>query len=172
LQSRWRIGTAGIVFVPGIKYPYYSIIEFERTETAMPAPSLPTIAKKRRSYIQRSGNQTRAASALYRAFNTTPSFVEDADGHRIRQWEGSEIYALRHDDIKAALSRRGVLVREDLLEFVPSGSITYAVNKGWVVKDSRPGADWFYVTKKAAVDLDLPRKDREGRKIRFLDNGL
>jgi hypothetical protein len=45
-------------------------------------------------------------------------------------------------------------------------------HKGWSVKDSRPGADWFCVTRKAAVDLDLPRKDREGRKIRFLDNGL
>lgn len=104
----------------------------------MPALSLPTIAKKRRSYIQRSGNQTRAASALYRAFNTTPSFVEDADGHQIRQWEGSEIYALRHDDIKTALTRHRIVEREDMLEFVPSGSITYALTRAGASKTAAP----------------------------------
>jgi hypothetical protein len=103
LQSHWRIGTAGVVFVTGIKCPCNSIIEIERTETSMPALSLPTVAKKRRSYTARFGHQTGAASALYRAFNKTPTFVEDADGHPIRQWEGSEIYAFRRDDIKTRI---------------------------------------------------------------------
>jgi hypothetical protein len=132
--------------------------------------ALPTIAKKRCSYAQRSGSQSRAASMLYRSFNKTPTFVEDEDGHRIRQWEGSEIYAFRHDDIKTALTRRQIVEREDMLEFVPPGSITYAVNKGWIVKDAK--APWYWVTRKAAVELDLPRTNREGRKIRFFENGL
>jgi hypothetical protein len=151
--------------------PVLFIIEFERTETAMPALSLPTIAKKRRSYIQRSGNQTRAASALYRAFDTTPSFVEDADGHRIRQWEGSEIYASpwRHQNRAHPPPHRRARGHARVRAV---GQHHLCPHKGWSVKDSRPGADWFCVTRKAAVDLDLPRKDREGRKIRFLDNGL
>jgi hypothetical protein len=138
LQSHWRIGTAGIVFVPGIKCPYYSLLNSNAQRLQCPHFRFPPSPKSAALTSNRSGNQTRAASALYRAFNTTPSFVEDADGHQIRQWEASEIYALRHDDIKTALTRHRIVEREDMLEFVPSGSITYALTRAGASKTAAP----------------------------------
>lgn len=130
---------------------------------------LPTVAHKRASYEQRSGVCTRAAKIAAKAVTEKPVFVEDEDGHMMRQWKRSELQSYSNDDIKAALRLNRVVEAEDMLEFVPPSAIKYCVTKGWLVKAEN--APFFFVTRKAASDLDLPRK-LQGRAIQFLDRGL
>jgi hypothetical protein len=130
---------------------------------------LPRTAKKRRSYAARSGMDLLAAKIAAKAMIEQPVFVEDADGHRIRQWKPEELQRYSNDEIKEALRLKRVVEPEDMLEFVPPSAIKYCVTKGWIVKAERGG--YFHITRKAAADLELPRK-HQGRTIQFMDRGL
>lgn len=130
---------------------------------------LPTVAHKRASYEVRSGMCQRAAKIAAKAMVEKPVFIEDEDGHLIRQWKPEEMQRYSNDDIKAALRLRRVVEAEEMLEFIPPPAIKYCVTKGWIVKAEN--APFYYVTRKAAAELDLPRK-HQGRAIQFLDRGL
>jgi hypothetical protein len=58
----------------------------------------------------------------------------------------------------------------ELLGDIPISAIKNAIYKGWIVKD--PTAPFYHVTRLAQIELGLPKKDRNGCAIRFLDNGL
>jgi hypothetical protein len=135
-------------------------------KSARPRLHLPTVAKKRSSWEQRSGTSSRAASILYRGFNEAVEFVEDEDGNAVRQWPAN-MQSYTNEDMKRALSRRRAVERHELLEHVPPTAIGYMQTKGWIQRDPRGG--FFYVTRKAWLDLGLPSHDRGGRKIRFHD---
>jgi hypothetical protein len=126
-------------------------------------------AHRRASYDIRSGRCTRAAKIVAKALVEKPVFVEDEDGRRIRQWKPEELQRYSNDEIKLALSYRRAVEAEDMLEFVPPSAIKYCATKGWIVK-AEPGG-YYLVTRKAAAELDLPRK-QQGRAIQFLDRGL
>lgn len=130
---------------------------------------MPRTANKRRSYEERSGMIGRAAKIAAKAVIEKPVFVEDDDGHLIRQWKPEELQRYGNDEIRQALRNRRAVEAEDMLEFVPPTAIKYCVTKGWIVKAERGG--FYYVTRKAAAELDLPRKF-QGRTIQFLDRGL
>jgi hypothetical protein len=141
-----------------------------RTASAKkPSLALPTVAKRRTTWAQRTGHATKAAGILARAVNERPEFVEDDDGHRVRVWKEEELKRYTNDDIKTALRLRRAAEREDLLEFIPERAIGYCVTKGWLFRDVTSGI--FWVTRKAAAELDLPRK-HQGRVIQFLDRGI
>jgi hypothetical protein len=130
--------------------------------------ALPRTAHKRFSYEVRSGSASRAGGIAFKAFNEVPEFVEDDDGHLIRQWKEHELKHYTHDDIVLALRGRHVVETEDMLEYVPERAIGYCVTKGWLFKDG-PGI--YRVTRKAAAELNLPRSVG-GRKLHFYDAGL
>ncbi|HEV8030614.1 MAG TPA: hypothetical protein VGP42_06305 [Stellaceae bacterium] len=130
---------------------------------------MPRIANKRQSYAVRSGMVTRAASIVAKAVVEAPVFVTDEDGHRMRQWKAEELQRYTTEDIKSALRLRRAVEKEEMLEFVPPSAIKYCQTKGWIVQAE--GAPYFFVTRKAATELDLPRK-HQGRAIQFLDRGL
>src|SRR5712691_9488015 len=106
--------------------------------------SLPKTVHKRSSYAARSGITARTARILAKAINERPTFSEDADGHRIRQWKPEEIQRYGNDDIKSALRFRHVVEAEELLETIPPSAIKYCVTKGWLRQDGLGG--WYYVT--------------------------
>lgn len=129
--------------------------------------ALPTVAHKRFSYEQRTSACTRAAKIAARAVVEEIQFVEDADGHLIRQWKASELQTYTSADIVQAIRGRHVVETEDMLEYIPPSAIKYAVTKGWLF----PDGPFYRVTRKAAAELDLPRSVG-GRKICFYDAGL
>lgn len=129
--------------------------------------SLPTIAHKRFAYEIRSGACSRPGKIAFKAFNESPVFEEDADGHMIRQWKPEELQRYTTEDIKNALRGMQVVEAEDMLEWVPPSAIKYSVTKGWLFRDG----PFYRVTRKAAAELSLPRSVG-GRTIRFYDAGL
>jgi hypothetical protein len=130
---------------------------------------LPRIANKRAAYDIRTGRCERAAKIVAKAVVEKPVFVEDADGHLIRQWKPEELQRYTTEEIATALRRRQVVEAEEMLQFVPPSAIKYCETKGWIYKAS---GGFFHVTRKAAAELELPRTLADGRKIRFLDRGL
>ena len=130
---------------------------------------LPKVAHKRRSYDERTGRCTRAAKIAAKAAVEKPVFIEDEDGHRIRQWKPEEMRRYGNEQIIEALRLRTVVEPEEMLGFVPPPAIKYCVTKGWIAKAQVGG--FYHVTRKAAAELNLPRT-LNGRKIRFLDTGL
>ena len=118
---------------------------------------------KRKSYAERSGMTSRSARILASAITEKPVFIEDADGHLIRQWKPEEMQRYGNDEIKSELRFRHVVELEDLLETIPPSAVKYCCSKGWLRKDA---GGWFLVTKKAAADLGLPL-NHQGRKVRF-----
>ena len=128
-----------------------------------------TAARLRARYEHKSGMTSRAGRIAAKAVVEKPVFIEDDDGHLIRQWKPEELQRYSNDDIVKALRLRAAVEPEDMLEFVPPSAIKYCETKGWIEK--RPGG-FFMVTRKAAAELELPRKTRDGRQIRFLDRGL
>ena len=129
--------------------------------------ALPRTAHKRFCYEVRSGSASRAGGIAFKAFNEVPEFVEDADGHLIRQWKPSELQTYTTDDIVQAVRGRHAVEAEDMLEYIPPSAIKYAVTKGWLFQDG----PFYRVTRKAAAELDLPRSVG-GRKLHFYDAGL
>jgi hypothetical protein len=124
-------------------------------------------ARKQKSYAERTGQNSRATKILARAVNAEkPVFVEDQDGHRMREWKPEEMQLFKHDDIARVLYGRRVVEPEDFLEFVPVSGMKYAATKGWI-KLIVPGG-YYVVTKKGAFELKLPNQVR-GRKIHFVD---
>jgi len=117
----------------------------------------------KRTYADRTGMTGRSARILAKAVTEWPAFIEDADGHRIRQWKPDEMQSYSNDDIKSALRFNHVVEVEDLLETLPPSAVKYCATKGWLRLSA---GGWYEVTRKAAVDLDLPRQHR-GRKVRF-----
>ena len=129
-----------------------------------PALPLPTVAHKRSSYDERVGRCSRAVKIAAQALTDKPVFVEDEDGHRIRQWKYEELGHFTQADIAQALWRCQVVEVEDLLETILPTAIRFAATKGWLYADG----PFLRVTLKAAKELDLPRTVN-GRKIRFYD---
>src|ERR1051326_2367761 len=126
-------------------------------------------AQMRARYERRIGVNTRAAKIAAKAMVEKPVFIEDADGHLIRQWKPEELQRYGNDQIIEALRLRTAFEPEDMLEFVPPSAIKYCETKGWIVRQT---GGFYRVTRKAAAELDLPHKMRDGRKINFLDRGL
>jgi len=132
--------------------------------------AMPKIAHRRTTWAQRTGHNTKSASLLFRAHNDAPQFIEDADGHRSRVWQAHELQSYAKNDIVTAVRFQRAVEREDLLEHIPPSAVKWAVTKGWLF-ESTTTKGVFWVTRKAAAELDLPRT-HQGRKIQFLDRGL
>lgn len=130
---------------------------------------LPRVAHKRRSYDQRSGQCTKAAVTLFRAFSDEPEFVETVHGDMIRVWGPNDWRRMKNEDVKIALQGKAGFDHDELLQWIPPQTIKDAVSRGWLHASLKGGL--YRVTRKAAVALDLPRTVR-GRKINFLDTGL
>jgi hypothetical protein len=125
---------------------------------------LPTVARRRKTYAQRTAANTKSARITAKALTEKPVFIEDADGHMIRQWKPEEMKRYTNDDMVQALRLRRAVETEDLLEFVPPNAVNYMRTKGWIVPATLGG--YFLISEKAAVDLSLPRT-HQGRKIQF-----
>jgi hypothetical protein len=136
-----------------------------RQTSSRTALSLPTVAHKRKSYEERCGMARRASKTLAKAQAEKPVFVEDADGHLIRDWSQPH-ERLTNDDLRIALLRTHVVEREELLQHVSPAVIRYAEQQKWIVRAERGG--FYWITAIAASHLRLPAKDAMGRKIRFL----
>jgi hypothetical protein len=139
-----------------------------RTSRKTASLKITRAAHKRFSYEFRSGCSSRAAAIAFKAVNEQPVFVEDEDGHMMRQWKKEELQSYTQDDIKNAIRGRHAVETEDMLEWIPPSAIKYSVTKGWLATF---GAGIYRVTRKAAAELDLPRSVG-GRKIAFYDAGL
>lgn len=137
---------------------------------AKSAFQLPTIARRRSTWEQRTAVHSKAAKLAAQAMTEKPVFIEDDDGHRMKVWQQHELHSYSHSDIVTAIRGQRAVEREDLLEFIPPGAIKYCTTKGWLF-ESTTTRGVFWVTRKAAAELDLPRK-AQGRTIQFLDRGL
>ena len=85
-------------------------------------------------------------------FNARPTFVEDADGYRIRVWSDQDISS--NDNVTRWL--KGVKVVEDLregLEYVKQSTIDRLIKEGSLRKVGL----FYWVTADAAVKYSLPR---------------
>ena len=127
------------------------------------------VAHKRTSYDERTGRDSRSARISAKAVVAKPVFNEDDHGHLIREWTLTETRSFTQEDIASVLKYSRALEVEDMLEFIPLSAIKNAIYRGWIVKAE--GASWFLVTRLAKLELDLPKKDRMGRTIKFFDNG-
>jgi hypothetical protein len=123
-------------------------------------------AHKRDDYATRSGSKNRAAAILFKAANTKPTTHETEDGYLVREWTKSETKSYCSPKrIAEGLAHQLAWDVEELLEVIPLSAIKTAYYKGWIVK--APSAPYLLVTRQGAAELDLPRKDRQGRLIRF-----
>jgi hypothetical protein len=93
-------------------------------------------------------------------FGAKPEFFEDADGHVIRKWTAAESSSYSNADLRACLQNRVAVEAGEMLGTVPPSAIKYCVTKGWLLPK---GPDLYLVTRRAAVDLDLPLRFK-GRK--------
>lgn len=144
--------------------------------SAAPTSAAPTsafamgkIVRHRKSYDARTGRATRAAVIEAKALVVDrPKFHEDDHGHLIRVWTRAELRSVRQADVAVALAYRTAVEVEDMLEFIPISGVKLAIGNGWIVKAE--GAPWYLVSRRAQVELELPRKDRDGRRIVFHPN--
>ena len=125
--------------------------------------------RRRTTYAQRTRQLSRGAKVLCQAVNDGPVFIEDQDGNRIRQWTREEVRHWRQFDVAPALTRTRIVEIAQLFGDIPLSAIKNAIYNGWIVKD--PQAPFYWVTKKAQRDLNLPAKDRMGRTLKLLDTG-
>lgn len=136
--------------------------------TATAALEMPRVAKRRTTWAQRTAQHTKAAKIAAGALIMKPA-VEDENGFLVREWSLSDKLGVTTEDIGRAISRTRVIELEELLESIPVSGVKKAIYAGWLVKD--PVAPWFIVTTRAQAELSLPRKDRNGRAIKFFDAG-
>ena len=123
----------------------------------------------RKTYSQRTGQDSRANKLIVSAiFGAGPKFHEDADGNLIREWQKEDLLRWTYDELKAVISNRVCVDEAEMLGTVPPSAIKWSVNKGWLVANGNSGS--YFVTKKAALELDLPVRFKGihgGRKIPF-----
>lgn len=128
-----------------------------------------TTVRRRKSYETRSGMLSRASIILAKAVTDKPAMIETEDGHIVRVWQKSESSSYSNADLQTVLSNRIAIEAVEALGTVPPAAIKYCVTKGWL-KPNASGSLHF-VTKKAALDLDLPLRfkggEHHGRRIRF-----
>ncbi|HET6233671.1 MAG TPA: hypothetical protein VFE41_01695 [Acetobacteraceae bacterium] len=132
---------------------------------------MPKTVRRRSTYEQRTRQLTRGAKVLCQAVNDGPVFIEDQDGNRVRQWTREEVRNWRQFDVAPALTRTRIVEIAQLLGDIPLSAIKNAIYNGWcwIVKDQK--APFYWVTKKAQRDLNLPAKDSMGRTLKLLDTG-
>jgi hypothetical protein len=118
--------------------------------TRRPQLKMRKVAHKRTSYSVRSGLASRAAGSLLAAVN----------GRGEASWS--------HETIRAAIQRQTAIELEDLEVELPHAAISYAVTKGWLYR-SQAAQTFLRVTRRAALDLELPAKQGNGQKVAFLD---
>jgi hypothetical protein len=85
-----------------------------------------------------------------------PTFIEETDGQKVRQWgDGMEEW-VTNDDVRAWLLGLRVVELRDGLEFVRETYIhNVLVREGYLRKD-RTGS-FYWITAKAAARFDLPK---------------
>ena len=111
----------------------------------------------RKTFAQRTGQHTRAATILVSAiYGAGPSFQEDEDGHLIRDWQPSDLLRWTYGELRSVLANRVLVTDSEMLGTVPPSAIKWSVNKGWLVPHGSNGA--YFVTARAALDLDLPAR--------------
>lgn len=130
---------------------------------------MPRVAKKRKDYATRTAQHTKAAKIAAEGFLSRPVVSEDENGFLVREWSLSDKLSVKIADIATTISRQRAFEVEEMLETLPISGVKKAIYAGWLVKD--PVAPWFLVTTRARAELNLPRKDRDGRTIKFLDAG-
>lgn len=136
--------------------------------TATAALEMPRVAKRRTTWAQRTAQHTKAAKVAAEALIMKPA-LEDENGFLVREWSLSDKLSVKIADIATTISRQRAFEVEEMLETLPISGVKKAIYAGWLVKD--PVAPWFLVTTRARAELNLPRKDRDGRTIKFLDAG-
>jgi hypothetical protein len=130
--------------------------------------TLTRVAKKRSTYAERSGQGSRAAASMSAAFNDEgPKYFEDRDGNMVRQWTKEENAGWRSFSIAPALRYSRVIEVAEMLREVPLATIKAAICQGWIKKAE--AAPYYWVTTKGAKELELPKKDRMGRTLKFLE---
>ena len=124
--------------------------------------------RRRKSYAARTGMDARSSKIIVNAmFGKQPEFSEDEDGNLIRKWLLSESSSYSNADLASCLRNRVAVEANEMLGTVPPSAIKYCVTKGWLI----PKGALFLVTRRAAIDLNLPLRFRgthlNGRKIPF-----
>lgn len=115
--------------------------------------------RRRKTYDERTGRNTRAAATLARAISRpVVEIVEEnpVTGYVDRAWRPEEMQRYSNQDIAAALAGQRVFDEEELLQSIPPSAIKYAVTQKWLSRGQVAGQ--FWVTVKAATELKLPRK--------------
>ena len=122
------------------------------------------------NYAARTGMDARASIILAQAVITKPATVEDEDGNVMRVWQKSELQNYTNEHLNTCLRNRVAVEANEMLGTVPPSAIKYCVTKGWLSPNA--GKTLFYVTRKGAIDLDLPLTFKgganHGRKIKFV----
>jgi hypothetical protein len=131
--------------------------------------ALKTARRARKSYADRTGMSSRASVILAAAVVLKPETTEDDNGNVIRIWQQSDMQRFTHAEIASCLVNRIAVEANEMLGTVPPTAIKYAVTKGWLVTNTSKSL--YFVTLKAAIDLDLPLRFKggtfHGRKIHF-----
>lgn len=129
----------------------------------------PRRSHPRRSYEARTGMNTRAAIVLAKALTEKPETIEDDDGNVIRLWKSSESSSYTNANLRDCLRNRVAIEANEMLGTVPPSAIKYCVTKGYLLPNA--GKTLFFITLKAAIELDLPLRfkggEHHGRKIHF-----
>lgn len=121
-------------------------------------------------YAARTGMNSRASVILAKATFAKPETIETVDGDVIRVWKSSESSSYSNRDIASVLRYRQAVTADDMLGSVPPSAIKYCVTKRWLAPNA--GGTLFFITLKAAIELDLPMNfakgsANNGRRIRF-----
>ena len=123
----------------------------------------------RKTYEQKTGQNARGTGLIVNAiFGAGPKFHEDADGNLIREWQQADLLKWTYAQLSGVLMNRVSVTDSEMLGTVPPSAIKWSVNKGWLVARGNTGL--YFITMKAAIELDLPVRFRGihgGRKIPF-----
>lgn len=130
--------------------------------------SMPTIAKRRKTWAQRTGQGTRAAKIVAKAMNEKPEFYENAEGFTVRRWKKEDLQRFTNEDVAAWLRHNRAVDSDEAEYWVPPTAVKYAITKGWV-RPSASSPKILLVTRKGALDLKLPPVKIGGATVKFAD---
>jgi hypothetical protein len=122
---------------------------------------------RKKTYAQKTGQNSLGASLLAAAMFQKIETTEDENGNVIRLWKSYEGNQFTNGQLREVLSNRVAVETNEFLGIVPPAAIKYCVNKRFIIP---AGADLYLVTDIAAFELKLPRKFTgrfKGRTIPF-----
>jgi hypothetical protein len=118
---------------------------------------LPRTVKRRKSYAERSGMNSRAIRIQIKEANGgfDRTYEEDQEtGVRRRIFKGDEWRHITNEDVRNMLIGQRVIDLDHALEYVTPSTVKWCERSGYLRRDDR--GPYWWVTAKAAGEFNLP----------------